>query len=113
MMKFTESHEWVKVEGEQGTIGITQHAQRELGEIVYVELPEVGSVIKAGEEAAVLESTKAAADVYSPITGKVTEVNESLSDASEKVGWIFKVELTNPKELDALMDSGAYNALIS
>ncbi len=119
-MKFTESHEWVKVEGEQGTIGITQHAQRELGEIVYVELPEVGSVIKAGEEAAVLESTKAAADVYSPITGKVTEVNESLSDASEKVnfspeqeGWIFKVELTNPKELDALMDSGAYNALIS
>ncbi len=112
MKKYSESHEWVLVEGEVGTIGVSNHAQNELGEIVYVELPEVGRQVTAGEEAAVLESTKAAADVYSPVTGKIVAINDTLTDRSELVnespedrGWLFKVELTDPKEIEQLMDS--------
>lgn len=114
-MKFTETHEWIKEQNGIGTIGVSQFAQKELGDVVYVELPEIGKSIKAGEAAAVLESTKAAADVYSPVSGTITEVNKQLLDASELVnkspedeGWIFKVKLADPKELELLMDDQAY-----
>ncbi len=119
-MKFTESHEWVNVEGEIATVGITSYAQKEIGDIVYVELPEKGRIIKSGEDAVVLESTKAAADVYSPLTGEVVEINETLAEASEKInqdpqgtGWFFKIKLQDPSELDKLMDLDAYEAFVS
>lgn len=114
-MKFTDSHEWIEVANDIGTVGISKHAQGELGEIVYVELPEVGQVVKAGKEAAVLESTKAAADVYSPVTGTIETVNKNLSTSPnlvnrspEKDGWIFTVKISNPDELDNLMTEDAY-----
>ncbi len=114
-MKFTESHEWIEVNNDIGTIGISQHAQKELGEIVYVELPEEGKQVQAGKEAAVLESTKAAADVYSPVSGTILSVNKNLAtspdlvnSSPEKEGWIFTVKLSNPKELENLMTSEAY-----
>lgn len=118
-MKFTESHEWVELN--QGrdiaTVGVTNYAQKELGEIVYVELPEIGKEVKAGAEAAVLESTKAAADVYAPISGIIVEVNKLLSSTSELVnqspekdGWIFKIKMTHPEELNRLMDAEKYRA---
>lgn len=117
-MKYTETHEWIEVNGNIGTVGITDYAQHELGEIVYVELPEVGKGVDAGDEVVVLESTKAAADVYSPVSGVITEVNHKLSETSELVnqsptgqGWLFKIKLVNPKELDELMDEKAYKAM--
>lgn len=121
-MKFSESHEWVVLEqgSDVGTVGVTEYAQRELGEIVYVELPEVNKTVSKGAEAAVLESTKAAADVYSPVSGTITEINQNLKTAPELInqsplakGWIFKVKLSNRQELDALLDKAAYQALIS
>lgn len=118
-MKFAETHEWIDVKNGIGTVGVSDYAQKELGDIVYVELPEVGKSIKAGEEAAVLESTKAAADIYSPVSGKIVEVNMALSTASELInqspeqkGWIFKIALSHPADLDALMDSSDYHASI-
>lgn len=109
-MYFTESHEWISVQGRVGTVGITEHAQKELGEIVFVELPKVGEMLKQGDEAAVLESTKAAADVYAPITGKIVSVNEGVrKDPSlvnryaETQGWLFQMEIANPKELQQLL----------
>ena len=114
-MKFTESHEWIEVKDNIGTVGISQHAQKELGEIVYVELPEEGKSVKAGKEAAVLESTKAAADVYSPVSGKILSVNKNLTSSPdlvnrspEKEGWIYTIELTATEELDHLMTQEAY-----
>lgn len=119
-MKFAESHEWVKTEDEIAVIGITAHAQRELGEIVYVELPQIGRNIKAGEIVAILESTKAAADIYAPISGEVTEVNPALkqdisllNERSETEGWLFKVKLADPRELDTLLDHEHYHQMIS
>lgn len=121
-MKYTESHEWVKFQESEGiaVVGITEHAQGELGDIVYVEFPQVGQQVKIGQEAAVLESTKAAADVYTPVSGEVVEVNTTLIDASELInqapeseGWIFKVKLSDTKELEDLMNSSDYQALIS
>lgn len=118
-MKFTESHEWVELEsgGDIAVIGVTDYAQQELGEIVYVELPEVGKSVKSGEEAAVLESTKAAADVYAPVSGIIVAVNQKLKEASElinrspeKEGWIFKIKLTNPQELQNLLEADLYHA---
>lgn len=118
-MRFTPSHEWITIQGNIGTVGITAHAVGELGEIVYVELPALGHEIQAGEEIAVLESTKAAADIYSPVTGKIIEINSSLSteldklhSSPEKEGWLFKIELQNPKEYDSLLAMDAYKALI-
>lgn len=115
-MKFTETHEWIEVKNGLGTVGVTDYAQKELGDIVYVELPEVGKSVKVGEEAAVLESTKAAADIYAPVSGEIVDVNKALLDTSELIntapetkGWIFKVRLDNPAELDDLMDRDAYN----
>lgn len=110
-MKFTETHEWISIKDGIGSVGITQYAQKELGDIVYVELPIVGKEVKKGQEAAVLESTKAAADVYAPISGKIVEVNTSLKDTPELVntlpeseGWLFKLTVTDPKEFDSLLD---------
>lgn len=103
MKNYTETHEWVEIEEGIGTVGITDYAQKELGGIVYVELPEVGKSVKEGEEAAVLESTKAAADVYSPVSGTIHMVNSSLNEnpglinnSPEHDGWIFKVKLSSP-----------------
>lgn len=119
-MKYTESHEWIEINNGIATVGVTDHAQKELGDIVYVELPSVGKDVKAGEEAAVLESTKAAADVYAPISGTIVEVNKTLADASELInksperdGWIFKLKVVNPSELDKLMDEQSYKAMLS
>jgi len=118
-MKFTESHEWIDVNDGVGTVGVTDYAQKELGDIVYVELPEVGKTLNAGEDAAVLESTKAAADIYAPVSGEIVEVNDVLNDASEtindspeKEGWIFKIKLSNPEELNKLMDLEQYQSTI-
>ncbi len=114
-LKYTESHEWVRIDGDAATIGITDHAQAQLGDIVYVELPDVGSKCSSKHEIAVVESTKAAAEVYSPVSGIVTEVNEALeehpelvnSDA-EEIGWLFKLKITNPDELEQLMSHEEY-----
>lgn len=120
-MNFTDSHEWIKKDGSTvGIVGVTQYAQKELGDIVYVELPRVGKSVKKGEEAAVLESTKAAADVYSPISGTILEVNELLRESPELInqspenqGWIFKIQLSDPKELEGLLDQQGYQKMIS
>lgn len=116
-MKFTDTHEWIEVKNGIATVGVTSYAQKELGDIVYVELPSVGKEVKKGQEAAVLESTKAAADVYAPASGKIVEVNNALKEASEMVntypetdGWLFKITLSNPSELDVLMDKESYLA---
>ncbi|SCA62830.1 Glycine cleavage system H protein [Chlamydiales bacterium SCGC AG-110-P3] len=117
--KYTESHEWITVEGEIATVGVTTHAQDELGDIVYVELPAVDKEVSAGNEAVVLESTKAAADVYAPIGGKIVTVNEKLTAAPETVnadpegdGWLFKMEVADVSQVDALMDEAAYKAMV-
>lgn len=120
MMRYTESHEWILIKDNVGTVGITDYAQHELGEIVYIELPKVGQKVKAGQETCVLESTKAAADVYAPVSGKIVAVNEELGKApgsinktAETVGWLFKIELAHPKEIDHLLTRTQYTALIS
>jgi len=115
-LKFLKSHEWARVEGNgRVTVGISDHAQGLLGDLVYVELPEVGADAKAGEQIAVVESVKAASDVYSPVSGKVVEVNAALSDKPETInedaygeGWMFVVELTNAEVINDLLDPDAY-----
>ena len=115
-IKYTENHEWLNVEGDSATIGITHHAQDALGDVVFVDLPELGKTFGAKEVAGVVESVKAAADVYMPVDGEITEVNEALrSDPSLAnsdpmgAGWFFKVRLSNLSQLDALMDETAYS----
>lgn len=113
-MKYTKEHEWVKVEGNMATIGIADYAQHALGDIVYVELPDVGKEFKAGSTFAVVESVKAASDIYMPIGGKVTAVNDSIVDDPKLLNqdafgnWMIKIEVSNPADLDALMDAAAY-----
>lgn len=115
-LKYTEDHEWISVEGDTAVVGITHHAQDALGDVVFVDLPEVGKSFAQKDVAGVVESVKAAADVYMPVTGEITEVNEDLrndpslanSDPLGK-GWFFKVKLANPSEVDALLDETAYN----
>ena len=114
-IKYTPDHEWLKIEGDTATVGITHHAQDALGDVVFVDLPEVGKSLAAKDIAGVVESVKAAADVYMPVTGEVTEVNEALrADPSLAnsdplgAGWFFKVKLSQPAELDALMDETSY-----
>ena len=114
-VKYTQEHEWIKVEGGAATVGITLHAQDALGDVVFVDLPEVGRSYAKGEVAGVVESVKAAADVYMPVTGEVTEVHEALrADPSLANsdplggGWFFKVKLATPSEVDGLMDETAY-----
>jgi glycine cleavage system H protein len=115
-LKYTESHEWVRAEADGTvTIGITDHAQEALGDLVFIELPEVGKTYAAGQETCVVESVKAAADVYAPIAGEVTEVNESVVDAPESVNqdayaaWLFKLKPANAADVDALLDATAYS----
>jgi glycine cleavage system H protein len=119
-LRFTKDHEWIRIDGGVATVGITKYAQAQLGDIVFVEVPAAGKALKAGGEAAVVESVKAASEVYAPVTGTVTEGNAALPDAPQTVnedpqgaGWFFKVELANPSELDGLMDQAAYDAYIA
>lgn len=113
--KYSEDHEWVKVEGDTGMIGISDYAQEQLGDVVFVELPDVGKMLDRGDEAAVVESVKAAAEVYAPVGGEVIEVNDALNGDPSLVntdafgdGWFAKLRLTDPGELDELMDEAAY-----
>ncbi|MFM9850295.1 MAG: glycine cleavage system protein GcvH [Hyphomicrobiaceae bacterium] len=117
--KFSKDHEWVRVDGDVATVGITVHAQEQLGDVVFVEVPEVGRKVSAGEAVAVVESVKAASDVYAPVSGEVTEANADLAGNSALVNedaegkaWFFKVRLANTAELDALMDRAAYDAFV-
>jgi glycine cleavage system H protein len=117
--KFSKDHEWIRVDGGIATIGITNHAQEQLGDVVFVEVPEVGRKVTAGEAAAVVESVKAASDVYTPVSGEVTEANGDLAaspalvnEDAEGKAWFFKVRLANPAELDALMDRAAYDQFV-
>ena len=119
-LKFLKSHEWARVEGDgKVTVGISDHAQGLLGDLVYVELPTIGDRVEAGNACAVVESVKAASDVYSPVTGKVVEVNSALSDKPETInedaygdGWIFVMEIEEPTELNELLDPDAYAELL-
>lgn len=119
MKRFTEDHEWIEVNGDVGRVGITDHAQSELGDIVYVELPEVGASFAQGDEAAVIESVKAAGEVKSPVSGEIVKVNEALVDApatindsAEGDGWVYEIRISDLSELDKLMDEAAYKAFI-
>lgn len=119
-MYFTEDHEWVRVEGDTATIGITQYAAEQLGDVVFVELPEIGKVIAKGTEAAVVESVKAAGEINAPVSGTVSAVNGALEDAPQTVneapegdGWIVKMTVTDSSELASLMDEAAYKAFVA
>lgn len=120
-LKYAASHEWVRVDnGDVVTIGISDYAQLEMTELVYVELPEVGRTFKANEEVAVVESVKSASDIYTPVSGEIVEVNESLTDNPAKVnespfdeGWLFRIRISDPAELDGLLDPDGYRAKIS
>lgn len=116
-LKYTEEHEWVLIEGDVATCGVSDHAQEQLGDVVFVELPEVGRTVAKDEECAVVESVKAASDVFAPLSGAIVEVNPALEGDpslvnSEAVsgGWFFKIKLSNPSELEGLMDADAYAA---
>ncbi|MCS6986584.1 MAG: glycine cleavage system protein GcvH [Sphingomonadaceae bacterium] len=120
MRRYTREHEWIEVAGETATVGITDHAQRQLGDIVFVELPEPGRVLEKGAEAAVVESVKAASDVYAPVSGTVLEANLRLKDepglvnsSPEEAGWFFRLTLANPRELEDLMEADAYRAFVA
>ena len=119
-MRFTKDHEWVLVGGDIATVGISGYAAEQLGDVVFVEVPEVGKTVKQGDALAVVESVKAASDVYAPVSGEVVEANGELSDAPETVnaapeagGWFARIKLSNPAEIDALMDRTAYEAFLS
>ena len=118
-LKYTKSHEWVRAEADGTiTVGITEHAQELLGDLVFIELPEVGATFSAGQEAVVVESVKAAADAYAPVDGTVTEVNSAVADAPESVNqdayaaWLFKMTPANAADVDALLDAGGYIASV-
>jgi glycine cleavage system H protein len=117
--RFTKDHEWIRIEGDLAVIGITDYAQSQLGDVVYVELPEPGHRVEQGKEAAVVESVKAASEVYAPVSGEVAEVNEALAADPAKVnadplgqGWFLKLRLDDPKEIDGLMDEAAYQRFV-
>ena len=119
MLKFTDDHEWLKIEGDTATVGITKYATEQLGDIVFVELPETGAEFAKGDAAAVVESVKAASDVYMPLDGTIAEVNQAIVDEPAKVNedpegaaWFFKMRLKNPSDADALMDEAAYKELV-
>jgi glycine cleavage system H protein len=118
-VKFTEDHEWIRIEGDIGTIGITDYAQEQLGDVVYVELPDVGRTVEKGKDMAVVESVKAASEVYAPVSGSVTAINDKLTAEPATVnsaamgdGWFVKIKLSNPSELDKLMDEAAYKKYV-
>ena len=117
---FTKDHEWIEVEGEAGTVGITDYAQGQLGDITFVELPEIGRLVKKAESVAVVDSVKAASDVYSPVTGTISAANATLEDEpelvnndAEKGGWLFRLNLAEPDELGGLMDKAAYDEYVA
>jgi len=117
--KYTKEHEWIRVENGIGTVGITVYAQEQLGDVVYVELPEPGRKVERGKDMAVVESVKAASEVYAPVSGEVTEVNATLTSDPATInadatgaGWFAKIRLSNPSELDGLMDEAAYKSYV-
>lgn len=120
MLKFTPDHEWILVENDSATIGVTQYAQEQLGDLVFVQLPKPGSVLQAGAAAAVVESVKAASDVYAPLSGEITEINQPAVDDPTLVnsdptgkGWLFKLRIADRSQLDELMDETAYKTMIA
>ncbi|WP_299602429.1 glycine cleavage system protein GcvH [uncultured Tateyamaria sp.] len=119
-MKFTEEHEWLRADGDDYVVGITEHATTQLGDLVFVELPEVGTTVTKDEEIVVIESVKAASDIMAPVDGEITEVNTALADDPSLAnsdplgaGWFFKIKPSDASQIDTLMDEAAYNALIS
>ena len=119
-LKYTKEHEWARVEGNSVVIGVTAHAQESLGDVVYVELPKIGAPVTQGQSFGVIESTKAVSELYAPITGKVTKINDELNNSPATVnsdpynaGWIIEVEPADPKQVDALMDADAYEKLLA
>jgi glycine cleavage system H protein len=118
--RYTKEHEWIKSDGSVATIGVTDYAQHELGDVVFVEFPKVGAQLKSGESFGTVESVKAVSDIFTPVTGEVVEINSALSDTPEKVNqdphgaaWLVRIRLANPNELSSLMDSSAYEAYIA
>jgi len=118
--KYTKEHEWIKVSGETGTVGITDYAQHALGDVVFVELPRVGAKLAANQSLGTVESVKAVSEIYSPVTGEVSEVNSTLTNAPETINqdphgaaWLIKIRLTNPAELGGLMEAAAYQAYVA
>ena len=118
-LRYVSTHEWVLVDGDTATVGISDHAQDAMGDLVYVESPEVGLVVSAGDEAGVVESVKAASDIYAPVSGEVIAVNEALEDEPERVndqpyegGWLFKIKMSDPDEVDNLLTADEYQAQI-
>ncbi|MDH3597308.1 MAG: glycine cleavage system protein GcvH [Rhodospirillales bacterium] len=118
-IKFSEDHEWILIEDGIGTVGITDYAQEQLGDVVFVELPEAGKTLAKGDEAAVVESVKAASELYAPVSGEVTEANDALAEDPAQVnsdpqggGWFFKIKIAEPTELDGLMDEAAYKTYV-
>jgi glycine cleavage system H protein len=118
-LKYTKDHEWVRVEGNTAVVGITDHAQSELGDIVYVDIPDASASLAQGATFGTIEAVKTVADLFSPVSGTITEVHTAVNDSPESInsdpygeGWIVKMELSNPAELDALMDVAAYKALV-
>jgi glycine cleavage system H protein len=119
MLKFTKDHEWLRVEGDIATVGITSHAEQQLGDVVYVELPEPGRAVEQGAAVAVVESVKAASEIYAPVTGKITVINEAVAKEPALVnqdpmenGWFFKMKIDTPAQLDSLLDDVAYKAFV-
>ena len=120
MLKFTEDHEWLRIEGDVATVGITDHAQEQLGDLVFVELPAPGARPEKGAAAAVVESVKAASNVYAPVSGEVIEINQAIVDEPALVnrdpmgkGWFFKIKISDPSQLERLLDEKAYQAMIA
>ena len=118
--RYTKDHEWVRQEGDIAVIGITDYAQSQLGDVVYVELPEIGRTVERGKEAAVVESAKAASEVYAPVSGEIVEVNDELLGNPAQVnadamgeGWFLKIRLADPRELDTLMDEASYREFVA
>jgi glycine cleavage system H protein len=118
--KYTKDHEWVRIEGNIATCGITAYAAEQLGDVVFVELPKIGRIVSQGDEIAVVESVKAASDVYAPVSGEIVDANEALveapegvNEAAETTGWFTKLKLTDPGEVDAMMDRAAYDAYLA
>lgn len=119
VIKYTDEHEWISIEGDVGTIGISAYAQEQLGDVVFVDVPQVGRKVAKGESVAVVESVKAASDIYAPASGEVVEANAALAETPGDVnvepmgkGWFFKMKLADPSELDGLMDQAAYDAFV-
>ncbi len=119
-LRYVDSHEWVRIDGDVATVGITDHAQEQLGDVVYVDLPDVGDAVDKGEEAGEIESVKAVSSIYAPLSGEIVEINESLEDDPEQVngapyagGWLYKIKLSDPSEADGLLDAAGYEAVLA